>query len=248
MTLLAKYLGDAHRCSSALVGFPTKYGGRVRSAIYSARLKVLIALTITVIAIPNDKILALESIEKQFNLKEGAPAPPHELEDIVMGSHKAPHTIVEYASMTCGACADFHNNVLPQITEKYIRAGEVKFILREFPLDATAAAASLVARCAGEDKYSAVVDALFASQRAWRASKKDARTWLYAAARSAGLSRREYNQCLADDELFDKIVKAARIARTRLGINSTPTFFINGSRVVGKINLGDLEVMFAAEP
>ncbi len=69
--------------------------------------------------------------------------------DIVLGKADAPVTMVEYASMTCGHCATFHNTVLPKLKEKYISTGKVRLILREFPLDNLAAAGSMLARCAG---------------------------------------------------------------------------------------------------
>jgi protein-disulfide isomerase len=70
-----------------------------------------------------------------------------------MGPENAPVTIIEYASMTCPHCAAFENTVFPKLKEKYIDTGKVRFILREFPLDGLAAAAFMLARCAGPDKY-----------------------------------------------------------------------------------------------
>ena len=74
------------------------------------------------------------------------------LPELVLGKEDAPVTVVEYASMTCGHCAAFHNKVLPALKEKYIDTGKVRFIMREFPLDKLAVAASMLARCAGGDR------------------------------------------------------------------------------------------------
>ena len=75
------------------------------------------------------------------------------LDDIPMGSATAPVTIIEYASMTCPHCAAFAVNTFPKLKEKYIDTGKVRYIMREYPLDGLAAAAFMLARCAGPDKY-----------------------------------------------------------------------------------------------
>ena len=59
--------------------------------------------------------------------------------DIVLGSEKAPVTVIEYASMTCPHCAHFSENTFPELQKRYIDTGKVRFIFREFPLDALAA-------------------------------------------------------------------------------------------------------------
>ena len=64
------------------------------------------------------------------------------LGDVVQGKADAPVTIIEYASMTCGHCANFHNNTYPELKKKYIDTGKVRYILREFPLDPLAAVLS----------------------------------------------------------------------------------------------------------
>ena len=77
----------------------------------------------------------------------------------VLGSDKAPVTIVEYASMTCPHCAHFSETTFKELKRRYIDTGKVLFILREFPLDRLGAAGFMLARCAGKDKYMAMVEA-----------------------------------------------------------------------------------------
>ena len=60
--------------------------------------------------------------------------------DVVLGSEKAPVTIIEYASMTCPHCAHFSTTTFPELEKRYIDTGKVRFIFREFPLDPLAAA------------------------------------------------------------------------------------------------------------
>src|SRR5262249_60111293 len=93
---------------------------------------------------------------------------PGPLGDEVLGDEKAPVTVIEYASMTCPHCAHFALTTFPQLKEKYIDTGKVKYILREFPFDPVAAGAFMLARCAGgKDKYYAMVDLLFRTQATW---------------------------------------------------------------------------------
>ncbi len=92
---------------------------------------------------------------------------PGPLPDLAFGSPNAPITLVEYASLTCPHCAAFHNNVLPQLRQKYIATGKVRLVLREFPLDNLAAAAAMLGRCAGEGKAFALFAVLYARQNEW---------------------------------------------------------------------------------
>ena len=83
-------------------------------------------------------------------------------------------------------------------------------MLREFPLDNLAAAAFMLARCAGNDRYYPMVDALFETQETWAAPGGDAKEKLLQIARQAGISKEQFDQCLADKDLFGKIVQTAR--------------------------------------
>ncbi len=102
---------------------------------------------------------------QQASLAEIAKAGP--LGDEVVGKQDAPVTIIEYASMTCGHCAAFHNTTYPELKKRYIDTGKVRYILREFPLDPLAAAGFMLARCAGKDKYYPMVEILFEKQKEW---------------------------------------------------------------------------------
>ena len=83
------------------------------------------------------------------------------LEDMVSGDENAPVTIVEYASMTCPHCANFHTEIYPELKTKYIDTGKVKLIFREFPLDARAYAASMLARCADKQFYFPMIESVW---------------------------------------------------------------------------------------
>ncbi len=156
---------------------------------------------------------------------------PGPLPDVAVGKADAPITIVEYASMTCGHCAAFHNKVFPAIKEKYVDTGKVRFILREFPLDNLAAAASMLARCAGSEKSYPLVGALFAKQEDWAFVRTNPVPELFKLAKQAGFTQESFDKCLTDQKLLDDLMKGRETASSQFGISGTPTFFINGKRL-----------------
>jgi len=173
---------------------------------------------------------------------------PGPLPDIIVGPADAPYTIVEYASMTCPHCADFQTEVFPQLKTKYFDTGKARYMLREFPLDNLAAAAFMLARCSGDDRYYPMVDALFETQETWAAPGGDAKEKLLQIARQAGISKEQFDQCLADKDLFGKIVKTREIAHEKFQVDSTPTFFINGKRLKGEHKLEDFQTALGDAP
>ena len=168
---------------------------------------------------------------------------PGPLEDISLGKADAPNTIVEYASMTCPHCAQFHTDVLPELQKKYMDNGQARLILREFPLDGLAVAAFMLARCAGPDRYYPMVSALFETQKTWAAPGVDGKDKLLMIAKQAGFSKEQFDQCLADKELFDKIVAVRTRAHEEFGVDSTPQFFVNGKRLAHEHELKDFEAL-----
>ena len=169
---------------------------------------------------------------------------PGSLPDLVLGKDDAPITVVEYASMTCGHCANFHNKVFPALKEKYIDTGKVRLVFREFPLDNLAAAASMLARCAGGEKTFALISVLFAKQEEWAFVKGDPRPELFKVAKQAGFTQESFDKCLADQKLLDDITAVRTRGADTFGVSSTPTFFINGKKLAGA-SLDDFEKAFA---
>jgi protein-disulfide isomerase len=166
-------------------------------------------------------------------------AVPGPLGDQVLGKEDAPVTIIEYASMTCTHCATFHNTTYPAMKTKYIDTGKVKYILREFPLDPLAAGAFMLARCAGKDKYYPMVEVLFQKQKDWVVQKPIEP--LMAIAKQAGFTEESFNSCLQDQKMLEGIEQVRTRASEKLGVNSTPTFFINGKVHRGSITMEELE-------
>ena len=168
-------------------------------------------------------------------------AKPVSLPDIAIGSAKAPVTITEYSSMSCPHCAAFGQNVFPMLRSKYIDTGKVRFVFREFPLDIKAAAASILARCAGKgdsEKYLGAVETLFKLQERLMAQTRD--TLIYVG-KLHGLSEQEVETCEKDQAQFDKLTADQRYAHQELKVTSTPTFFLNGVRLQGSMSFEELE-------
>lgn len=157
---------------------------------------------------------------------------PGELPELALGSSDAKVIIVEYASMTCGHCATFHNSVFPELKKKYIDTGQVRFILREFPLDNLAAAASMLARCAGGEKTYPLVGVLFEKQDEWIV-RGNGVPKLFEIAKQAGFTQESFDKCLTDQRLLEQISAVRTRANEKFGVSSTPTFFVNGKRLTG---------------
>jgi protein-disulfide isomerase len=158
--------------------------------------------------------------------------------EIILGSATAPVTIIEYASMTCPHCAHFASTTFPELQKRYIDTGKVRFIFREFPLDALAAAGFMLARCAGNDKSLAVIETLFAKQREWMVEKPIEP--LREIAKQFGFTQQTFDACLANQKVLDGIQEVRDRAAERLGVNSTPTFFINGKKFTGDQSIDSL--------
>ena len=168
---------------------------------------------------------------------------PGPLGDQIQGQADAPVTIVEYASMTCPHCSHFHETTYPEMKKKYIDTGKVRFIFREFPLDQLALAASMLARCAGNDKFFPLVDAFFAQQKEW-AVQKPLQPML-AIAKQAGFTEQSFNECLTNQQLEKNIKESATRAAQKFNVNSTPTFFINGKMFRGALTPDELDKQVA---
>ncbi|RYE86415.1 MAG: DsbA family protein [Hyphomicrobiales bacterium] len=170
---------------------------------------------------------------------------PGSLPDVVIGDANAPVTIVEYASMTCSHCADFAVNIWPTVKKDYIDTGKAKLILREFPFDPRAVAAFMLARCAPDDRRTAMVDVLFHQQEQW-ARAQNASEALLGIAKLAGFTQETFAACLNDKALQAKVVEMQKRGETDFGVKATPTFFINGAKYPGAMSAAEFGAIIAA--
>lgn len=166
---------------------------------------------------------------------------PGPLPEWIVGRDDAPVTVIEYASMSCGHCANFHLNVWPAFKAEFVDTGKVRFILREFPFDPRATAAFMLARCMGDNKWYSTVDLLFRNQERW-ARAEDAKQGFLSTLSMTGLKEADLEACLGDQALLDK-VNAVAARGQQLGVDSTPTFFINGEKYIGVMPIEQLRAV-----
>jgi protein-disulfide isomerase len=152
------------------------------------------------------------------------------LSERVMGDPDAPVTIIEYASLTCPHCANFHADALPQLKKDWIETGKAKLIYRDYPLDKYAAQAAMIARCAPKEKYFTFIGAFFAQQRNWARADNPIKV-LTQLAGLGGMSESDVEACLANEELADGILEMRLEGQMEYDVNSTPSFVINGRKV-----------------
>jgi len=113
-----------------------------------------------------------------------------------LGSAGAPNTVIQYSSLGCSHCADFHNQTLAALKSQYLDKGVATFVYRDFALDRTSLLGAMVARCSGDGRYFTVLDVIYQSQPAW-AGASDAWGALQKVLRDAGLAQSLIDACVA---------------------------------------------------
>lgn len=218
----------------AIAGCTDEAESTAASAVLPSSDAVLMAQADTAPATPATP--AVEAPESSGSVDVADLMAEGPLPDVVIGDADAPVTIVEYASMTCSHCADFHENSYPQIKTDFLDTGKAKLIIREFPFDPRALAGFMLARCTGDDaKRTAMIDVLFSQQDDW-ARADNASAALLKIAKLAGMSQDEFTSCLNDKEMQEKIVEIQQKGQNEFGVNATPTFFINGDKFSGALS------------
>ncbi|MEM8879358.1 MAG: DsbA family protein [Pseudomonadota bacterium] len=169
--------------------------------------------------------------------------PGREIPEMTLGAEDAPVEFIEYASFTCPHCARFHEEVYPQLKADYIDQGTVRFIYREVYFDRFGLWATMVARCAGPERFFGVTDLIYANQREW--TQGDAATVaenLRRIGRTAGLSDAELESCLTDGEFAQALVDRYEARLEEHEVPGTPTFIINGV-MHGNMPYSDMQVL-----
>lgn len=159
------------------------------------------------------------------------PAKPEVLE-MTLGEDDAPLEVIEYASFTCPHCQSFHENVFDDIKKNYIDTGKVKFVYREVYFDRYGLWAGMVARCAGPERYFGLSDIIYDKQKDWMEGNDPATIAdnLRRIGRSAGISDKQLEACLADGAKAQAMVALYQENAKKDDINSTPSFVIDGKK------------------
>lgn len=159
---------------------------------------------------------------------EAALANPGPLPEQAFGPADAKVKVIEYASITCHHCLNFHLTTWPQIKAKYVDPGKIRFVMREFPTNALAAGGFMLARCAPQDRWYSTIDLLYRSSETW-AHAPDPVAELKRVMRQVGMTNEAFEACLSNQKLLDDVNTVAR-GGAAAGVTGTPTFFFNGGR------------------
>jgi len=154
------------------------------------------------------------------------------IEDMVSGSPDATVEIIEYASFTCPHCATFHAGPYKQLKSEYIDTGKVRFVFREVYFDRFGLWASLMSRCGGQEKFFGIADLVFSGQSEWARAGEPAAIVeeLRKIGRLAGMNNDTLEACLQDGEQAQTLVAWYQENAEADGIDSTPSFVINGTK------------------
>lgn len=152
--------------------------------------------------------------------------------DMILGNLDAPVEVIEYASFTCPHCAHFHETVFGKLKANYIDTGKVKFVYREVYFDKFGLWAGMVARCGGPEKYFPISGMIYDTQKQWigDGEANAIADNLRKIGLKAGLTREALDACLNDDAKAKAMVAAYQANATRDGIDSTPSFVIDGQK------------------
>ena len=162
---------------------------------------------------------------------------------IVLGSDTAIVKIKVFSSFTCPHCAHFHINVLPEIKKIYIETGKVQLIFIDFPLDQIAFNASKLLHCLERKKQILFLDTIYETQSTWAAGSNvdDINGRLKEIAMNFGIKSNQFDKCLIDESVSDKILNGRIEAQTKYSIDATPTIVINEKKLDGSASFKNIE-------
>lgn len=168
--------------------------------------------------------------------------------EMVQGAEDAPVEIIEYASYTCPHCAAFHEGPYKQLKKDFIDTGKVKFIYREVYFDRYGLWASMIARCAGPDKFFGISDLIYEGQSEWARAggPTEIVDELRKIGRLSGLDNDTLEACLQDATKAQTLVTWYQENAEKHGIDSTPSFIVNGKKVSNQ-SYADFKALIEAE-
>ena len=163
-------------------------------------------------------------------------------QDYALGPKDAEIVLVEYASLTCPHCAQFHTNVLPGIKNEYIKTGKVRYIYRDFPLDRLSLGAAMIARCAGQDHFFGFIETFYGAQASWSRASNPLQS-LAKLARLGGMPQNKFDRCLQNVKIQNEILQQRLQAANEFKVQTTPTIFVNGDRYGGGMTLDQFRAL-----
>jgi len=145
--------------------------------------------------------------------------------------------------LTCPHCANFHTKVVPEIKKKYVESGKVQLIFIDFPLDQAAFNASKLLHCIDQKQQIGFLDIIYENQNNWASgsSIEDINKNLKKIVKNLGISSEQFDKCLMDEAISDKILNGRIEANRKYSINSTPTIVINEKKLEGSVNFKNIK-------
>ena len=162
---------------------------------------------------------------------------------IVLGINEAPVKIKIFSSLTCPHCANFHINVVSEIKKKYVDSGKVQLIFIDFPLDQNALNASIILHCLEQEKQLTFLDNIYKNQSEWTSGSdlNEINNNLKEIVKILGISSDEFDKCLNNEIITDKILNDRINGHQKYSIEATPTIIINEQKFDASINLKNIE-------
>ena len=165
-------------------------------------------------------------------------------EDRVLGEDGARVTILEYSSLTCPHCAQFHAEGYRHLKSTYIDTGKVRLVFRDFPLDGLALRAAALAECVLPERYFPFLQLLFEGQKGWARSDNPLAE-LVRLGQLAGLGQERAIACLQEEAGLEKIIQERLAGEKDYKIESTPSFIIDGRKHPGALTADELDEILA---
>jgi protein-disulfide isomerase len=166
-------------------------------------------------------------------------------DDMAIGNPEAPVVVIEYFSLTCPHCWRFHRDTYAALRRDFVATGKVRYILRDYPLNEPALHAAVLAHCGGKERYFPFIETLFTLFEQWTSAED----YLAALAKIGELGQvpeAEFRACLNDKQIETRILKGMLEGEAKYGVESTPTFVINGKRHEGELSISTLSGILKA--
>ena len=162
---------------------------------------------------------------------------------VVLGQDEAPVKIKIFSSLTCPHWANFHINVVPEIKKEYIKTGKVQLIFIDFPLDQVAFNASKLLHCLDKKKQILFLDTIYETQNEWTSGSNvnDININLKKIVMNFGINSAQFDKCLIDETISDKILNGRIDANHKYSIDSTPTIIINEKKLQGSASFKNIK-------
>ena len=164
-----------------------------------------------------------------------------EIKRIFVGNKDAQITIIAFESLTCSHCANFHNDVYPELKKEYLDTGLAKIEFRHFPLDIAAFNASKISQCKN-DGDSNILNSLFTNQQKWvkGSTAEELNKYLKIFLTNEGFDI-DFKKCINNKEIEDFVLNDRIDAVKKYKINATPAIIINDEKFEKSLNYKNLK-------